>query len=182
MDWSGFKEVLSLYEADNQEDLNGQSFSDHYGTLYIDWNKKEIHQVQADYYFDGFYVPTLYFLLSNKEVVDNFLFNLNNPNNSKEIDCYCQEEGEDFDFKLYFNADTSNYNIIEVIKNYRKIGKDSSKLNEYGLSANINFERIKDKEIMFVKFPLNNNGWKTIKYDYNFENGVELTKKILNIK
>lgn len=181
MDWSGFQKVLSFYEADNQEPLNGQNFSDHYGTLYINWNKKEIHQVQSDYYFDGFYVATLFFALNDEEVINNFLCNLINPKNSKEIDCYYQDDGKSFDFKLYFNKEISNLDVIEVIKNYRKIEKDNTILGNYNLSVNIDIERIKNKEIMMVKFPVNNNKWKTFKYDYNFENGVELTKKILNI-
>lgn len=181
LDWLGFKELLELYEADNQEPLNDETFSDHYGTLYINWDNKEIHQVQSDYYFDGFYIPTLYFSLSDGELINNFLYNLINPNTSKEIDCYYKENKKSYGFKLYFNQDVSTLDVLEIIKDYRKIEKDNTVLEKYNLSANIDIEKIKNKEIMMVKFPATNDNWKTFKYDYDFENGVELTKKILNI-
>lgn len=180
-DWSGFKKMLSFYDADNKEPLNNETLSDHYGTLYIDWNKKEIHQIQSDYYFSGFFIPTLYFSLNNEILINNFLFNMINPDNSKEISCYYQDGENIFDFNLYFNKEFSTIDIINVIKNYRKIEKDTSILEKYNLSANIDFDLIKNQEIIMVKFPVNNDCWKTFKYDYDFKNGVELTKRILNI-
>lgn len=188
--WDGFKDVLSFYEADKQDKLTDETLSEHYGTLYINWNRKEIHQVQSDYYFNGFYISSLSLDLKGRILygselpndhyeINNFLLNLSNVNTSKEIDCYCQDGDQSFDFKIYFNKTVNTEAVVNVIKDYRKIENDISILKDYHLESNIDLDIIKDKLITIVMFPATNKNWQTFKYDYDFKNGVKLTKQIL---
>ena len=58
-DFDNFKKALEYYELLNKEELHSGNIFKDYGTLYINWNNKEIHQIMEDYYFNGHFLSSV---------------------------------------------------------------------------------------------------------------------------
>lgn len=189
-DWDSYKDLMFTYEADNEDLLLADSILEDSEILYINWNKKEIHQKQSEC-FTGFYIPSLFFEAKDRVFYENKKSKKNNQLNNcilnlmlkdtiKEIDCFYMKDKKSIDFKLYLNKDFTEKDLIKIIKEYKTIEKNPKLISEYNLYADIDLTGF-NNEINLVKFPILSKKWKIFKYDLNGEN-VICIEKILKIK
>tara|TARA_B100000700_G_C15044950_1_gene857402 strand:+ start:602 stop:1339 length:738 start_codon:yes stop_codon:yes gene_type:complete len=185
-DWKRFKQSLEYYELLNEEILNVDNFFEQYGTLYINWNNKEIHQLMEDYSFEGHFIPSV-----SLEIKGNVLYpkdfpeeyyeinclysNLKNENIKNIIQCYYMENKEDIfsldnkskDFNIIVDKNISFKEIVNFLYYSYEIEKDINFLENFpSLSIDKDLSELQNKIINFVKFPINDNNknWKHFHY------------------
>jgi hypothetical protein len=156
--------------------------------LYINWDSKEIYKIMDRFYFNGFYIANLMFEINNNIIFNNkdidyypveSLINNFKKGNINQIDCYYHDnKRKKIDFCIKLNKNIDSEELLSFIRNYRSIEKTPQILKIFNMDLGVKIENIIGKEISIVKFPINNNNWKTKDYKINFTNYLKIAKEI----